>query len=129
MEFTKKTIYTIKALVFLHKKEKLISVSEIVKCTQIPKKFLENIMLELKKKGFVESFQGKLGGYKLLKRLEDIAILEILDFTECKVQLTPRCGDRCDCISKVECRFKALNHVLLSNYLKTLQNLKVLDFT
>lgn len=128
MEFTKKTIYTIKALVFLNKKEKLINVSEIVKGTKIPKKFLESIMLELKKNGFVESFQGKLGGYKLLKSLEEIAILEILNFTECKVQLAPECSDNCDCISKVECRFKALNHELLSNYLKTLQNLKVLDF-
>lgn len=128
MEFTKKTIYTIKALVFLNKKEKLVNVSEIVKGTLIPKKFLESIMLELKKNGFVESYQGKLGGYKLLKSLEEIAILEILNFTECKVQLAPECGDNCDCISKVECRFKALNNKLLYNYLKTLQNLKVLDF-
>ncbi|HLO45728.1 MAG TPA: Rrf2 family transcriptional regulator [Leadbetterella sp.] len=128
MEFTKKTIYTIKALVFLNKKERLINVSEIVKGTEIPKKFLESIMLELKKNGFVESFQGKLGGYRLLKKLEDIPVLEILNFTECKVRLTTECGENCECISKVDCRFKALNYELLSYYLKTLHNLKVLDF-
>lgn len=128
MEFTKKTIYTIKALVFLNKKEKLVNVSEIVKGTKIPKKFLESIMLELKKNGFVESFQGKLGGYKLLKSLEEIAILEILNFTECKVQMAPACGKNCECKSKVECRFNALNHELFSNYLKILEDIRVFDF-
>jgi Rrf2 family protein len=124
MEFTKRTIYTIKALVFLNKKEKLVNVSEIVKGTLIPKKFLENIMLELKKNGFVESFQGKFGGYKLLKKLEDIPIMEILNFTECKVQLTKKCEENCECKCKVECRFKALKLELYS----TLENIKVLDF-
>lgn len=128
MEFTKKTLYTIKALVFLNKKEKLVTVTEIVKVAEIPQKFLESIMLELKKSGFIESFHGRAGGYRLLKNLEDIPLKEILDITECKIQLPPKCETNCACKDQIQCKFNQLTHELFSNYLRKTKHLTVADF-
>ena len=40
-----------------------LMISEISKRQAIPKKFLEQILLELKRAGLVESRRGRLGGY------------------------------------------------------------------
>ncbi len=60
----KKTQYAFKALEYLaqHKDEGPILISEIAKKKNIPLKFLENILLELKNDGILDSKKGKGGG-------------------------------------------------------------------
>src|SRR5215813_6180745 len=57
-------------------------IGDIAKQERIPMKFLEHILLELKKKGFVQSKKGKGGGY-YLNRLPDTipvgALIRALD--------------------------------------------------
>lgn len=45
---------------------------------QIPHSYLEQLMIELKKAGFIKSFRGAQGGYALAKMPEDILILDII---------------------------------------------------
>jgi Rrf2 family protein len=68
---SKKTKYGLKALTFLarnsqHSSER-IQIATISDHEHIPRKFLESILLELKKAGYLGASKGKGGGYYLVK--------------------------------------------------------------
>lgn len=64
---SKKSQYAFKALTYLTEKYNKgpVLISEIAKKKKIPLKFLENILLELKKADILDSKKGKGGGYFL----------------------------------------------------------------
>jgi Rrf2 family protein len=64
---TKKSKYALKALLYLAKKSDLVQISELSREEKIPQKFLESILLELKRHGLLNSKRGKDGGYQLCK--------------------------------------------------------------
>ena len=74
---TQKGKYAIKALIHLAEKGTLVKTQEIAEVAQIPKKFLENILLELKRHGLVESQQGAIGGYRLVKSPSEINLADL----------------------------------------------------
>ena len=69
---SKKSQYAFQALMYLSEKENEgpVLIAEISKKKKIPLKFLENILLELKKAGILESKKGKGGGYFFGERSE-----------------------------------------------------------
>lgn len=80
---TKKSKYALKALLYLAKNgEDLVQISELSKKEGIPQKFLESILLELRKHGILTSKRGKDGGYKLGKDPKNITfgqVIRVLD--------------------------------------------------
>ena len=74
---TQKGKYAIKALIHLAEKGTIVKTQEIAEEARIPKKFLESILLELKRHGFVESLQGASGGYKLAKKPSEINLADL----------------------------------------------------
>lgn len=77
---TKKGKYGLKAAVHLARLTPGDSnqVAEIAEANQIPKKFLDVILGELRNAGFLSSKKGKTGGYKLAKSPEDIIVGDII---------------------------------------------------
>ena len=73
---TKKGKYGLKALVYLSTipPGQLAFVGDIAAKNNIPKKFLDAILGELRNAGFVQSRKGKEGGYRLAKAPSDIKI-------------------------------------------------------
>ena len=67
---SKRSQYALKALSYLTEKYQKgpVLISEISKKKKIPLKFLENILLELKSIGVLDSKKGKGGGYFLIKQ-------------------------------------------------------------
>ena len=63
---SQKAKYALRALVALAKEGDSLMISEIAARKNIPRKFLEQILLEMKRHGIVHSRRGKLGGYSLL---------------------------------------------------------------
>src|ERR1035437_6144188 len=80
MLLSKKTRYAMIALIKLAREygNGAILISEIAKSENIPQRFLENILLELKNLGFLGSKLGKSGGYYLLRKPEDITLSDIV---------------------------------------------------
>ena len=74
---TQKGKYAIKALIYLAEQGTIVKTQEIAEEARIPKKFLETILLELKRHGFVESLQGASGGYKLAKKPSEINLADL----------------------------------------------------
>ena len=77
---SKKSKYGLKAALFLARSvaEQPNLVSEIAAQEGIPKKFLEQILLELKRHGVVQSRRGKGGGYLLGRPATQISLGEIV---------------------------------------------------
>lgn len=81
---SKKTKYGLNALIYLAKKydQGPVLISDLAREERIPKKFLEAILLDLKRNGLLESKKGKGGGYSLSRHPKDIKMgqaIRILD--------------------------------------------------
>jgi Rrf2 family protein len=81
---SKKTKYALKALSYLalHSTGEPILISELAKEENIPKKFLEAILVALRKGGVLKSKIGKGGGYMLASPPEAITIGKIVSVLE-----------------------------------------------
>jgi Rrf2 family protein len=72
---TMKAKYALRALSVMAKQEKkMFSSKSIAKDADIPQKFLEAILLELKRAGMVDSKRGIFGGYFLTKPAREISV-------------------------------------------------------
>src|SRR5437870_1248344 len=87
-----KTQYGLKAVIALakHPGQSPVLITDLAKQEGLPQKFLEAILLELKKAGILSSKKGKGGGYALARSPADIKLGEIIRTLE--GPLTPVSG-------------------------------------
>lgn len=80
MKLTVRTEYALLALVYLgrHSNEEYFSVEKISQAQGIPAKFLEQILLSLKRGHYLQSTKGQNGGYRLAKPADQITLAEII---------------------------------------------------
>lgn len=83
MRITYRGDYALKAVLdlALHY-DTIVTIHELSKSAQIPLKFLEQVLLDLKRGGFVESRRGKIGGYLLAKHPSQIKVGDIVRFID-----------------------------------------------
>lgn len=88
---SKKTKYAINALVYLAKckTDQPTLISEIAQHENIPQKFLEAILLDLKRSGILASKKGKGGGYYLLKSPSEINLATVMRQFDGPIALLP----------------------------------------
>ena len=80
---SKKTKYGLKALAYIARSDdQMIPIAQIAEQENIPHKFLESILLLLRKSGFLGSKKGKGGGYYLLKEASDIYMTDVMRILE-----------------------------------------------
>lgn len=86
-----KTQYAFKALMYMAQQDlqRPILIAEISQKKNIPLKFLENILLQLKKASILDSKKGKGGGYFFLKRPEEIKLATIMRLVDGPISLLP----------------------------------------
>lgn len=84
MQITYKGDYALKAILYLATcySKRIVSMHELAKKLDIPLKFLEQILLELKKGGFLDSRRGIKGGYFLVKHPKDIKLGDVVRFID-----------------------------------------------
>ncbi|MCX5709209.1 MAG: Rrf2 family transcriptional regulator [Candidatus Omnitrophica bacterium] len=75
---TRDTDYALRAVCFIVKNKKTVSVPELVRELNIPRPFLRKILQVLSRKGIVRSFKGKGGGFTLGLPPEKIYLLDLL---------------------------------------------------
>ena len=104
MRLQKSTEYSIRCLVYIALSDReLVSVDHLAKSLDLPYKFLTRLMSALRKAELVEAVRGKYGGFKIIRPLEDIKLIEVLEATEgtedfhrCILGF-PECGDEAPC--------------------------------
>lgn len=77
--------YGLTAILILSKQknEQLLQTKEIAKEGDIPRNYLEQILVVLKKSGLIVSIRGANGGYKLAKNPNRITVFDVLQSLEC----------------------------------------------
>lgn len=112
---SKKTKYAIKALVHLAKEYEKgpILISTIAEKERIPQKFLEAILLDMRKAGILNSKKGKGGGYYLLKKPEDVSMADVMRLFDGPIALLPcvsyKFYERCEeCIDEETCGIRSI---------------------
>jgi Rrf2 family protein len=125
---SKKTQYAFKALMYLaqQREGEPVLIAEISQKRNIPLKFLENILLELKKHSILDSKKGKGGGYYLAKPPEKIFLADVLRLIDGPIALMPcaslhfyqQCGqcDEKNCgLHRIMCQVRDANLAILEN--------------
>lgn len=126
---TKKSKYAIKALIYLAKQEPKhpVLIEDIAHDEKIPKKFLEAILLELRKAGMLGSKKGKGGGYYLLKTAEEINMAEVLRLFDGPIALVPCVAHKyyepCEeCIDEITCPIREVFRIIREQTVATLKD-------
>ena len=131
---SKKTKYGIKALTFIAKQEKGIKVqiATISDKENISHKFLESILLTLRKVGILGAKKGKGGGYYLLKKAEEVKMTEVIRTLEGPIAMVPCVSlnfyEKCDdCPDEDACSVHRLMIQVRDNTLNVLRNTTLAD--
>jgi Rrf2 family protein len=126
---SKKTKYAINALVYMarHIEEQPISAHTISKDQNIPLKFLESILTELKNARILKSKKGKNGGYTLNELPEQIHMAKVMRLFDGAIAILPcvslnfyerceECKDEATCgIRQVALEIRDLSLQVLTN--------------
>ena len=116
---TKKAKYAIKAMIYLSKKKRgeHTLISEISKDEHIPKKFLEAILLDLRKAGYLGSKKGKGGGYYLARPADETNMADVIRLFEGAIALVPCVAfknyERCEeCADEETCPIREVFRII-----------------
>ncbi|HLP19780.1 MAG TPA: Rrf2 family transcriptional regulator [Chitinophagales bacterium] len=126
---TKKSKYAIKALIYLAKRKphEPVLIEDISTDEHIPKKFLEAILLDLRKAGYLGSKKGKGGGYYLLKPADQINMAEIMRLFDGAIALVPcvahKYYEACEeCVDEITCPIREVFRVIREQTVATLKD-------
>lgn len=129
---SQKTKYALKALLYLAQQDTnhISKTTDIAEEANIPKKFLEQILLDLKRGHLVGSKQGKFGGYYLLKPGNEITLADIHRLFDGAIALLPCASlnfyERCsDCKDEDECLLRHGLMTIRDETLKAMQGITI----
>jgi len=109
MKITHKGDYSLKAILDLavHYDEGLVTIQALAKRIDAPPKFLEQVLVELKRGGFIESRRGKVGGYQLAKPPKNITLGEVVRFVDGPLEPIACVNKKyTDCADQYKCVFR-----------------------
>lgn len=133
---SKKTKYGLKALTYIARSEgdSPIQVGEIAKSESIPHKFLEGILLTLKKAGILGSKKGKHGGYYLRQSPGETKMTDVMRVLEGPIAMVPCVSlnfyEKCDdCPDENLCSVNKLMLQVRDSTLKVFRNTTLEDLS
>ena len=110
-----------------YKEDRFISLSEIAEKEKISLKYLEKIMINLKKSDFFVIAKGKDGGYKLKKDPKEYSIGEIVRAADEELNVVD-CLKGSTCPAKNKCKTYSLWKDLSEEINKFLDSKKLVDY-
>jgi Rrf2 family protein len=116
MRLTKRGEYGLRAMIDLGIAQEigrpLLQIAELAEKENIPIKFLEQILVELKGAGYLDSKRGKKGGYFLKKPMDTIKIGDVVRHMEGPLAPIPCVSqnfyERCSCPDEAHCGLRIL---------------------
>ncbi len=129
----KKTQYALKALTYMAEQQSAgpFLIADIAKKKKIPIKFLETILLELKKAGILNSKKGKGGGYFFNQDPATIQLATIMRLIDGPIALLPCVSlhfyKKCNDCNEKKCGLNKIMKEVRDNTLSILENRTVQD--
>jgi Rrf2 family protein len=111
-----------------------VLIAELAEKDEIPRKFLELILLELKNHGLLESRRGKGGGYQLRKGPEQITLGEVIRLFDGPLAPIPCASERAfrkcdDCADLTTCGTRLVMREVRDAMAKILDHTTIADLT
>jgi len=116
MKLTKRGEYALRALIDFgiayELGRPLIKVGELVEKERLPVKFLEQILMQLREAGYIDTKRGKGGGYFLAKAPKDIRfgqVIRLIDGPLAPIACVSQTAyERCTCPDEEHCGLRML---------------------
>jgi Rrf2 family protein len=133
---THKTKYALKALMVLANEKAgdatALRIEEIAGRSGAPKRFLEHILLDLKRAGLIGSRRGRNGGYEMIKDPKRVSLAEVLRLIDGPLAPLPclsrKAYQRCeDCKDEETCGVRAVFGSFYATYILLIESLTVAD--
>ena len=131
VRFTKKVEYALIALRFIaNAKDDIITAKQISNKFNIPYELLAKILQKLKKEKILESNQGVNGGYKLVKKLNEISLSNLIDTIEGKMAIVECINDKDlnECFISDTCNIRSPINKMQNELENLLKHKMVSDF-
>lgn len=109
-----------------------LRIEEIARRAEVPKRFLEHILLDIRNAGIISSTRGRAGGYVLIKDPRQVSVSELMRLIEGPIAPLPCLSrsayQRCDdCADEATCRIRRSFAEIFWNYLLLLESLTLDD--
>ncbi|MEE8564253.1 MAG: Rrf2 family transcriptional regulator [Atribacterota bacterium] len=104
---TRNTDYAVRALCCIAEQEKnIVSTDQMVQNLQMPRPFLRKILQILNKKGLLNSYKGKGGGFALALPPEKISLIDVMKIFQGPTRLNECKFKKSDCPYTSDCLLK-----------------------
>lgn len=103
MKLSTKLRYSVRMLMLLAEEGRIINTTELGTKLGVSPLYLRNLAIELEKKGFIKSYRGAQGGYKLVKDPSQITLLDVTRIYE-DLSLVPCIDDPDACPFSFTCK-------------------------
>src|SRR3954447_13139506 len=125
--------YALRALIVLglNYGQAVVRIQTISEQQNIPKRFLEQILNDLKSAGVVESRRGIAGGYRLAKRPADITLAAVIRHVEGALApiscVSERFYQKCSCPDESRCAIRSVMKEARDAVVKIAEQVTVAD--
>ena len=125
--------YALRALLVLglNHTQPVVRIQTISQQQNIPKRFLEQILNDLKSAGVVESKRGVAGGYRLARQPEDISLATVIRHIEGALApvscVSERFYEKCSCPDEARCAIRSVMKQVRDAVVKLVEKLTVAD--
>src|SRR5205823_12476690 len=115
----------------LHYNESVVRIQTISDQQKIPKRFLEQILNDLKSAGIVQSRRGVAGGYRLARRPEEIPLAAIVRHIEGALApvscVSERFYEKCSCPDESRCAIRSVMKEIRDAVVRIAEKVTVAD--
>ena len=114
MKLSQRGEYALRALLVLGMNHgpKVVRIRDIAQQQNIPRRFLEQILNDLKSAGFVQSRRGVAGGYRLQRAPDEISLADIIRHLEGPLApvgcVSVNYYQRCSCPDEAKCAIRSV---------------------
>src|SRR5882762_11476755 len=125
--------YALRALLVLglNYKEPVVRIQTISQHQNIPKRFLEQILNDLKSAGIVQSRRGKSGGYRLARRPDEITLAAVIRHIEGALApvscVSERFYEKCSCPDESRCAIRSVMKEVREAVVKIIERVTIAD--
>ena len=125
--------YALRALLVLglNYKQSVVRIQTISQQQNIPKRFLEQILNDLKSAGAVESKRGVAGGYRLARPPKEISLASVIRHIEGALApvscVSERFYEKCSCPDEARCAIRSVMKEVRDAVVNILEKLSVAD--
>ena len=122
---TRKTDYALRAICYIAKQGKVVTVSELGKGLWVPRSFIRKILQQLSKKKILASYKGQFGGFKLKILPKKILVIQIMRIFQGQVGLNGCFLKKNICPNKGKCILRKKIHLIEDSVIKQLEKINI----